>query len=84
MRRVPLRAVDIQLVKHLTVQTLGDACPKCGGLMVLERLADLFIVQQERRCLCCGNIRSVSIRHIRATDQRPLAGEANKKWIRHQ
>jgi hypothetical protein len=46
-------------------------CPKCRGLMVTERFVDFFMVRLEHRCLCCGNIKMHSLRHIRDTEVRP-------------
>ena len=45
-------------------------CRRCKGLMVRERLVDVFTVLFEDRCLCCGNICFPPVRHIVATELR--------------
>ncbi|MBM4119805.1 MAG: hypothetical protein FJ248_02745 [Nitrospira sp.] len=46
-------------------------CPKCKGLMVLERFSDFFLIFYAWKCINCG---SIVDRTIAANRQKSLAG----------
>ncbi len=45
-------------VTHLDAATLEDTmeCPKCKGLMMLERFSDFFLIFYAWKCVNCGAI----------------------------
>jgi len=45
-------------------------CPKCKGLMMLERFSDFFIIFHAWKCINCG---SIIDRTISANRQKSLA-----------
>jgi hypothetical protein len=53
-------------------------CPKCKGLMMMERFADFFLVFYAWKCVNCG---SVVDQTISANQQRVLVAESEEQPV---
>ena len=73
--------LDRKLLTLVQVQLLNEGgtimdCPKCKGLMMLERFSDFFLVFYAWKCINCG---AVIDRTISNNRRNSLAAKAAKE-----
>lgn len=54
-------------------------CPKCKGLMMLERFSDFFLVFYAWKCLNCGAVIDRTISHNRKNSLAAIAAKDVKE-----
>ena len=62
-------------IKHADLERYGDymyrsVCPKCGGLLLVGRDSDTFVLQEYDRCVLCGQ----QYRYLDITEMRKKEG----------
>lgn len=57
---------------NLTMKEMTMNCPKCNGLMYMERLSDFFIIFHAWKCINCGIVLDKTIQDNREKSTTPV------------